>query len=139
VASKPKPRRRGFDQGGQISSNSLGNSISQGMNTAFNAYSAFKRAQLYDAMADAAKAKLGSTGPAASGATSGATGGDTPGAARGGKIRRVAGRPIGKDDGVIPAQKGEYVVRKSAVNKLGTKALNTINKGKLPAGKGRGR
>jgi hypothetical protein len=53
-------------------------------------------------------------------------------AAKGGMIKRTAGPKIGKDDGLIPAQKGEYVVRKSAVQKLGTKALNTINKGKLP-------
>ena len=53
---------------------------------------------------------------------------------RGGTIKRVAGKPIGKDDGIIPAQVGEYVIRRSAVKKLGTKALDTINKGKLPKG-----
>jgi hypothetical protein len=52
--------------------------------------------------------------------------------ARGGKIRRTSGPRIGRDDGLIPAQKGEYVVRKSAVKKLGTGVLNTINKGRLP-------
>lgn len=50
----------------------------------------------------------------------------------GGTIRKTSGPPIGRDDGLIPAQKGEYVVRKSAVKKLGTAALDTINKGKLP-------
>ena len=54
------------------------------------------------------------------------------GKAKGGPIKKTAGPRIGKDDGLIPAQKGEYVVRRSAVNKLGTKALDTINKGKLP-------
>ena len=58
-------------------------------------------------------------------------------ALRGGKIKHTAGKPIGKDDGLIPAQRGEYVVRKSAVKKLGTGVLDTINKGKLPARKGR--
>jgi len=58
--------------------------------------------------------------------------------ARGGKIRRTSGPKVGKDDGLIAAQKGEFVVRKSAVNKLGTKALNTINRGKLPTTKGKG-
>ena len=56
---------------------------------------------------------------------------------RGGKIHRVAGKPIGKDDGLIPAQRGEFVVRKSAVKKLGTGVLNTINRGKLPEKKGK--
>lgn len=56
---------------------------------------------------------------------------------RGGTIRKTYGPKIGKEDGIIAAQKGEYVVRKSAVNKLGKKALDTINKGKLPA-KGKG-
>ena len=51
---------------------------------------------------------------------------------RGGTITRTKGPPIGKDDGLIPAQKGEYVVRRSAVKKLGKKALDTINRGKLP-------
>jgi hypothetical protein len=53
------------------------------------------------------------------------------GKARGGKIAHVAGKPIGKDDGVIPAQKGEFVVRKSAVKKLGDAALNEVNKGNI--------
>jgi hypothetical protein len=56
---------------------------------------------------------------------------------RGGPIKRVAGKPIGKEDGLIAAQKGEYVIRKAAAKKLGTGVLNTINKGKLPKTKGR--
>ena len=52
-----------------------------------------------------------------------------------GRIRRVAGKPIGKDDGLIPAQVGEYVVRRSAVKKLGTRVLNAVNRGKIPKGK----
>jgi hypothetical protein len=57
---------------------------------------------------------------------------------RGGKITRVAGKPIGKEDGLIAAQKGEYVIKKAAAKKLGTGVLNKINQGKLP-GKGRAR
>jgi hypothetical protein len=57
---------------------------------------------------------------------------------RGGAIKRTSGPRIGKDDGLIPAQRGEYVIRKSAVKKLGTKALGQVNRGKLPAAK-RGR
>jgi hypothetical protein len=56
--------------------------------------------------------------------------------ARGGMIKHTAGPRVGKDDGLIAAQKGEYVVRKAAVNKLGTKALNQINKGRIPPRKG---
>jgi hypothetical protein len=56
---------------------------------------------------------------------------------KGGRIIRVAGKPIGKDDGLIPAQKGEYVIRKSAVKKLGTKVLDQVNKGRLPQRKGK--
>lgn len=50
-----------------------------------------------------------------------------------GKIKHVAGKPIGKDDGLIPAQRGEFVVRRSAVKKLGVATLNEINKGHLPS------
>ena len=52
--------------------------------------------------------------------------------ARGGKITEVAGKPIGKDDGLIAAQRGEFVVKKSAAKKLGLDVLNEINKGRLP-------
>ncbi len=51
----------------------------------------------------------------------------------GGKITEVAGKPIGKDDGIIAAQRGEFVVKKSAVKKLGSAVLNEINKGRLPS------
>jgi hypothetical protein len=61
-----------------------------------------------------------------------------PNNARGGRIKHTAGPKIGRDDGLIPAQRGEYVIRKSAVKKLGTKALGQVNRGKLPAAK-RGR
>jgi hypothetical protein len=57
--------------------------------------------------------------------------------AKGGRIKRTAGPKIGKDDGLIPAQRGEYVIKKAAVKKLGTKVLNQVNKGKLPSGRGR--
>jgi uncharacterized protein YdaT len=48
---------------------------------------------------------------------------------KGGKIESTEGPPIGKDDGIIAAQKGEYVIRKSAVEKYGTKFLDSINEG----------
>jgi hypothetical protein len=134
---KPKPRRRGFDEGGQISSSSLGDSISKGFGGVTGAYSAYKRGQYYDQLMDQAKAKLGAPGPPKGDDSTVPPDQQTGGLARGGKIRRTSGPRIGKDDGLIPAQRGEYVIRKSAVNKLGTKALNTINKGRLPARKGR--
>jgi hypothetical protein len=74
------------------------------------------------------------TGGSAAGPDASTTLGDAY--ARGGRIKHTSGPKIGKDDGLIPAQKGEYVIRKSAVNKLGTKALGQINKGKLPPRKG---
>lgn len=54
------------------------------------------------------------------------------GLARGGKITQTAGKPVGKDDGMIPAQRGEYVIRKSAVKKLGDKVMDAVNHGHLP-------
>jgi hypothetical protein len=134
---KPVRKRRGFDEGGQISSSSLGDSISKGFSGATGAYANFKKGQYYDKLMDAQKAKLGAPGPPSGDNSTVPPDQQTGGLARGGKIRRTSGPRIGKDDGLIPAQKGEYVVRKSAVNKLGTKTLNTINKGRLPQRKGR--
>lgn len=135
MASKPKPRRRGFDEGGQISSHSLGDSISKGFGGATSAYGNLKRAQYYDQLMDADKAKLGAPGPPKESYTPPPAAEQTGGLARGGKIKRTAGPRIGKDDGLIPAQKGEFVIRKAAVQKLGTKVLSQVNKGRLPAKK----
>ena len=56
--------------------------------------------------------------------------------AKGGLIDRVAGKnPAGPDDGQINAQVGEYVVKKSSVNKYGKGLLDKINDGKIPASK----
>jgi hypothetical protein len=56
--------------------------------------------------------------------------------AKGGLIDRVAGKnPAGPDDGQINAQVGEYVVKKSSVNKYGKSLLDMINDGKIPAKK----
>lgn len=109
-----KSKRRGYDQGGSVGSGAV-----QGARSA---------------MQMAALAKM-------SGLFGGGSGGspfadapmDVPGSAKGGKIKRTSGPRIGKDDGLIPAQRGEYVVRRSAVKKLGTKVLDKVNKGKLPA------
>lgn len=64
------------------------------------------------------------------------TGPSQIGMARGGKISRVAGKPIGKDDGVIPVKRGEYVVKKASVRKYGGTKMAAVNRGtaKVTAG-----
>jgi hypothetical protein len=51
------------------------------------------------------------------------------GLARGGKIKSVSGKPVGKDDGMIPAKRGEYVVKKSSTAKYGPAKMAAVNKG----------
>jgi hypothetical protein len=54
----------------------------------------------------------------------------------GGPVDRVGGpNPPGPDDGTGMLQLGEYVIKKSAVNKYGTGLLDMINAGKIPAKK----
>ena len=54
----------------------------------------------------------------------------------GGLVDRVGGpNPAGPDDGAGMLQLGEYVIKKSAVNKYGTGLLDMINAGKIPAKK----
>lgn len=56
--------------------------------------------------------------------------------AKGGPVtaRDVKGpNPAGPDDGFTALQVGEYVIKKSAVNKYGQGLLDAINQGKLPA------
>lgn len=126
--SKPPPRRKGYDVGG---------SVQQGMSSVMQAAYMAKMLQGTGAggggpggSGDPAKSGGSAAGPDAS-----TTLGDAY--ARGGRIKHTSGPRIGKDDGLIPAQRGEYVVRKAAVKKLGTKVLGQINKGKLPSGRGR--
>ena len=60
-------------------------------------------------------------------------GGDGIGFAQGGLVDRVGGfNPPGPDDGVGYLQLGEYVIRKSAVDKYGQGLLDMINEGKIP-------
>lgn len=140
---RPMGRIRGYDMGGPVISNdSIGKSIMGGFMMGIGAGKAIN-----DASQDSSK-KQPATGGGGGGSGSGRGSGgaynsgsfdDTAGQslARGGKIKHTSGPKIGKDDGLIPAQRGEYVVRKSAVNKLGTRALNTINKGKIPGRTGK--
>ena len=54
----------------------------------------------------------------------------------GGLITHVMGpKPPTPDDGTMFVQKGEYVVKKSSVNKYGKGLLDMINDGKIPAKK----
>ncbi len=54
----------------------------------------------------------------------------------GGLVDRVGGsNPAGPDDGAGMLQLGEYVIKKSSVNKYGKSLLDMINDGKIPAKK----
>jgi hypothetical protein len=54
----------------------------------------------------------------------------------GGLITKVMGpKPPTPDDGTMFVQKGEYIVKKSSVNKYGKGLLDQINDGKIPASK----
>lgn len=58
---------------------------------------------------------------------------------KGGPIKKVSGKPIGKEDGLIAVQKGEFVIRKSSVAKYGSKKMGAVNRGtaKVTPGKKR--
>lgn len=138
----PPPRSgpKRYQGGGSVTSSSvdpnyMSKLVNQGFDTTRNAIG----------MANAVKSLMNSSKPDASPAadtsmTGGAGGGNpTAGARKGGPIRKTYGPKLGREDGVIAAQRGEYVIRKSAAQKLGTKMLNKLNKGQLPKGSSRGR
>lgn len=55
---------------------------------------------------------------------------------KGGKIRSLLGpNPDGPDEGYAKLQRGEYVVRKKAVNKYGEDFLEALNEARLPKSK----
>jgi hypothetical protein len=61
---------------------------------------------------------------------------ESAGYAKGGMVRGLLGpNPKGPDDGFAMVQRGEYVIKKSAVNKYGRGLLDMINEGKVPAKK----
>ena len=71
---------------------------------------------------------------AASTAAAAASG--NPGYAMGGMVNRLTGpNPPGADDGMAGLDMGEYVVKKSSVNKYGKGLLDMINEGKMPTKK----
>jgi hypothetical protein len=62
----------------------------------------------------------------------------TVGMARGGMVHdglMFGPNPPGPDDGAVNLDLGEYVIRKSSVNKYGRGLLDMINEGKVPAKK----
>ena len=81
----------------------------------------------------------GGQGGDAAGNTGGGPGTGAPGDvafAHGGLITQVFGLdPAGPDEGQINIQRGEYVIKKSAVKKYGKGLLDMINDGKAPAKK----
>jgi hypothetical protein len=82
---------------------------------------------------------IGDQGGDAAGNTGGGPGtgavGDTA-YAMGGMVDGLFGmNPPGPDDGAGYLERGEYVIKKSAVNKYGKGLLDMINEGKVPAKK----
>jgi hypothetical protein len=81
----------------------------------------------------------GDSGGGGDGNTGGGPGTGAPGDAafaKGGMVRSLLGPdPQGPDDGMGYLDKGEYVIKKSSVNKYGTGLLDMINEGKVPAKK----
>jgi hypothetical protein len=62
----------------------------------------------------------------------------TGGMAQGGYVHgglMFGGNPPGPDDGAVNLDMGEYVIKKSSVNKYGRGLLDMINEGKVPAKK----
>jgi hypothetical protein len=63
-------------------------------------------------------------------------GGGNAGYAMGGMVNTLLGpNPLGPDDGAGFLDRGEYVIKKSSVNKYGRGLLDMINEGKVPAKK----
>ena len=95
---------------------------------------------LYDQIAAANAANTAADATAAATNTgvdlSGGGGGGGDGYAKGGMVDGLFGmNPPGPDDGAGYLDKGEYVIKKSSVNKYGRGLLDMINEGKVPAKK----
>ena len=92
---------------------------------------------LYDQIAAANAARTAAGDISASGIyDGGGGGGDGGGYAKGGIVNRLTGpNPPGPDDGMASLDMGEYVIKKSSVNKYGRGLLDMINEGKVPAKK----
>jgi hypothetical protein len=56
--------------------------------------------------------------------------------AKGGMVNSLSGsNPVGPDDGMAALELGEYVIKKSSVDKYGKGLLDMINEGKVPVKK----
>jgi hypothetical protein len=86
---------------------------------------------------DSTAAGEGPGGNSGGGEGNGATAGEAgAGYAMGGMVNGLFGmNPPGPDDGAGYLDRGEYVIKKSAVNKYGRGLLDMINEGKVPAKK----
>lgn len=92
---------------------------------------------LYDQIAAANTAKTAAETAAAS-ATQQYDASSTGGMAKGGMVDgglMFGMNPPGPDDGAVNLDMGEYVIKKSSVNKYGRGLLDMINEGKVPAKK----
>jgi len=94
---------------------------------------------LYDQIAAANAAKTAADATAAAtntGVDLSGGGGGGDGYAKGGMVDGLFGmNPPGPDDGAGYLDKGEYVIKKSSVDKYGKGLLDMINEGKVPAKK----
>jgi flagellar motor protein MotB len=92
---------------------------------------------LYDQIAAANTAKTAAETAAAS-ATQQYDASSTGGMAKGGMVHgglMFGANPPGPDDGAVNLDMGEYVIKKSSVDKYGKGLLDMINEGKVPAKK----
>jgi hypothetical protein len=112
-------------------------------NTAMGGYNPMLYEQV-KAADKAAAAAGGSTNYGFAESTGGSTDGGNPGDsgapvgefAKGGLITDVFGPdPAGPDEGQVNMMRGEYVIKKSAVDKYGKGLLDMINEGKVPVKK----
>jgi hypothetical protein len=94
---------------------------------------------LYDQIAAANVAKTAAETAATTAATqTGMEQSSTGGMAQGGMVNgglMFGMNPPGPDDGAVNLDMGEYVIKKSSVNKYGRGLLDMINEGKVPAKK----
>jgi hypothetical protein len=94
---------------------------------------------LYDQIAAANLAKTAAENAATTAATqTGMEQSSTGGMAKGGMVDgglMFGMNPPGPDDGAVNLDLGEYVIKKSSVNKYGKGLLDMINEGKVPAKK----
>ena len=94
---------------------------------------------LYDQIAATNAAKTAAETAASTATTqTGMEQSSTGGMARGGMVHgglMFGANPPGPDDGAVNLDMGEYVIKKSSVNKYGKGLLDMINEGKVPAKK----